>query len=133
MRLTKRIRVVAATIALSSIAAVMLSTTPAAAEVQTAAVAVAPTHGNVCTAVPDSGPFFNFHNSCHWHDWCYDVHPYGGGYSGRLSCDNGFLSRMRSSCYDRYSHWYQVPARGICYGIANDYYVGVRAFGGSHF
>lgn len=133
MRLTKRIRLVAATIALSSAAAVMLSPTPASAEVQKVEAVSAPTHGDSCTAVPDSGPFFNFHDSCHWHDWCYAVHPYGDGYNGRLSCDNGFLSRMRSSCYNRYPSWWQVPARGVCYGIANDYYVGVRAAGWAFF
>jgi hypothetical protein len=136
MRLTTRVRLVAATIALASITAVMLTTTPASADVQavkTVQTVTAPTHGDACTASPDSGPFFNFHDSCHWHDWCYAVHPYGGGYYGRLDCDNGFLSRMRSSCYNRYPSWWQVPARGVCYGIANDYYLAVRAAGWAFF
>lgn len=133
MRLTSRIRLVAATVALATVTAVMVSSTPASAEAQKVETVVAPAHGDACTASPDSGPFFNFHSSCHWHDWCYAVHPYGGGFWGRLDCDNGFLSRMRSSCYNRYSSWWQVPARGTCYNIASVYYNAVRAGGWAYF
>ena len=133
MKLSRRIRLAVVAVTLSGVGAAMLPTPPASAQPQTVQAVSAPAHGDACTAVPDSGPFFNFHASCHWHDWCYDVHPYGGGYNGRLACDNGFLSRMRTQCYNRYPNWYQVGSRYVCYGIANDYYLGVRVAGWAFF
>lgn len=98
--------------------------------------AIRPQHGphqNGCTMSPDSGPHFNFHNACDWHDLCYHYAYYGRHEVGRLGCDNGFLSRMRNSCYNRYPNWYQVPLRNLCYGTANVYYSAVRSAGWAFF
>jgi len=105
-----------------------------------AAPAPAPTHGayqNGCTLSPDSGVvsgvYFNFHNSCDWHDLCYHYKYYGNSSAGRASCDSGFKSRMRSWCADRYGSWYEVAHKGVCYGVAETYYRAVRTFGGAFF
>ena len=116
--------------------ALLVAPAAASASAAPAALAVAPApafESDGCTSVPDSGPFFNFYSSCYWHDWCYTYHPYGDGSAGRLACDQGFRDRMRQSCRDRYPRWWQLPARNECYKVADTYYWGVRAFGGSHF
>ena len=115
----------------------------APASTATKVALVAPMHGayqNGCTLSPDSAIFpgtppayYNFHSSCDWHDLCYHYHYYGGGYSGRLSCDNGFLSRMRNWCANYYDSWWKAPLRNTCYNAASTYYGAVRAFGGSFF
>lgn len=108
-----------------------------------AAVVVAPMHGsyqNGCTLSPDSAIFpgtppayYNFHNACDWHDLCYHYKYYGNSSSGRLACDNGFLSRMRSWCASYYGSWWEAPFRNTCYSAAATYYSAVRAFGGRFF
>jgi len=101
--------------------------------------APASAHGantNGCSSSPDSGyapMYFNFHNACDWHDLCYHNHPYGGGSAGRLACDEGFKSRMRTWCANQYPQWYASPAKLNCYALAQTYYAAVRSFGGSHF
>ena len=100
---------------------------------------MASAHGsyqNGCSYSPDSGyapVYFNFHNSCDWHDLCYHYHYYGNGSAGRKSCDEGFKSRMRSWCATQYPGTSKAAARYDCYGLAQTYYLAVRAFGGSHF
>ncbi len=84
-------------------------------------------HGDACTAVPDSGWGFNFHNSCHTHDWCYGAKPYGRSEWGRYRCDLDFLYNMRAQCRAQYA-WYN-PTRAYCYGVAETYYNGVRVGG----
>ncbi len=94
------------------------------------------TYQNGCSTSPDSGyapMYFNFHNSCDWHDLCYHYHYYGGGYDGRLACDEGFKTRMRSWCANQYPQWYAYAAKLNCYALAQTYYAAVRTFGGSHF
>ena len=105
-----------------------------------AAAAPAPQHGdfqNGCTLSPDSGwytgVYYNFHNACDWHDLCYHYHWYGDGYYGRLACDDGFRSRMRSWCYNRYDAWYEYPLRLNCYTVAQIYYDAVRSAGWAFF
>ena len=102
--------------------------------------APAPTHGayqNGCTLSPDSGivqgVYYNFHNACDWHDLCYHYKWYGNSSAGREACDNGFKSRMRGWCADRYGSWYEVFHKGVCYGVAETYYRVVRALGGGFF
>ncbi len=98
-----------------------------------AATEVASAHGanqNGCTAVPDSGPGFDFHNACDSHDLCYTFKPYGDTSAGRKACDDRFLNDMRSSCNRMWSRWYQGPIRAYCKSLAYTYYTGVRAAGG---
>ena len=80
-------------------------------------------HSNACTAVPDSGRYFNFHSSCHEHDDCY------ARCGGRRTCDWRFYRDMRSSCRSRYARWYQMFPRSRCYRYSNYYYFGVRVLG----
>ena len=117
------------TLSVSSFA--MAAPIGAGAEAAPAGVQAPAMRYNGCTGVPDSGPTFNFTSACNWHDWCYDTHPYGGGSSGRLSCDQGFLARMNNYCEAHHGRF--NPARYICKDIATRYYLGVRALGGSHF
>ncbi len=75
-----------------------------------------------CSYVPDSGPTFNFHHACVHHDGCYLY-----GWASRSTCDWWFRNDMRSSC--RAMHSYYSWRRAACYGVANVYWSGVRAFG----
>ncbi|MFV0306673.1 MAG: phospholipase A2 [Desertimonas sp.] len=89
---------------------------------------------NGCTLSPDSlswPVYYNFHHQCDRHDWCYDQLWFGGGYWGRLGCDNMFHREMRSWCAGQY-RW-NLPARYACYGVAATYYTAVRKFGGPYF
>ncbi len=80
-----------------------------------------------CTAVPDSGPGFDFTESCNQHDRCYLQRPYGDDRAARKQCDVEFYHDMVDSCrQDNEGFW----ARRGCYGLAGVYYLGVRAFGG---
>lgn len=88
-------------------------------------------HGDACSFSPESGLYWNFHNSCHTHDWCYGAKPYGRSEWGRYRCDVDFLNNMRSSCRSRYA-WYD-PRRALCYNAATVYYTAVRNFGGPAF
>jgi hypothetical protein len=91
---------------------------------------------NGCTLSPDVGyvpVYYNFHRSCDGHDLCYRDKPYGDTSAGRKACDDAFRADMRAWCNGRYGHWWQFPPRVTCRGVANVYYVAVRAFGGSFF
>ena len=133
MGLRKRAITAVATLAAAGSLGVLGASEVSAAPVAATAV-VAPQHGayqNGCSFSPDSGPWWNFHSSCDRHDLCYHYHYYGGGYSGRLGCDNEFLGNMYASCNNRYSAW--NPLRAACYRTANEYYSWVRALGGAFF
>ena len=128
-------RVVAAS--MPAVVSAALAVSPLTASAHAAPAVVAPEHGantNGCTLSPDSGyapMYFNFHNACDWHDLCYHHKWYGNSSAGRLACDDGFRSRMRSWCANQYASW--NPARYSCYGLADVYYRAVRTFGGSFF
>ena len=81
---------------------------------------------NGCTAVPDSGFGFDFHEICDDHDRCYANKPYGDGWWGRRSCDRVFRSAMLDYCtrHDRFT-----AERISCDAVAITYYAGVRLFG----
>lgn len=97
---------------------------------------------NGCTLSPDSLSFpvyYNFHDQCDRHDWCYDqlwfgwgwYNPTNGGWTGRLACDNMFHNEMRGWCGRQYSwNW---AARYSCYGVAATYYTAVRNLGAPYF
>jgi hypothetical protein len=92
--------------------------------------ATASAHGtnqNGCTAVPDSGRYFDFHSSCDRHDLCYARHTYGRTDAGRKACDIAFSNNMAASCRARYKT--NLVARYACYAVGEVYYLGVRAFG----
>ncbi|MEM9132965.1 MAG: phospholipase A2 [Actinomycetota bacterium] len=80
-----------------------------------------------CTAVPDSGPGFDFTEACNTHDRCYLERPYGDDRSARKQCDVDFFWDMVDLCRER--HDGGLALRG-CYSVAAVYYLGVRAFGG---
>jgi hypothetical protein len=102
--------------------------TVAAAQTDAApAVAPVPMHGDACTNAPDSGPTWNFHEACHWHDWCYGAKPYGNSQWGRLQCDARFWDKMIQSCNNRYA-WYD-PRRYTCREVAGIYFRVVVAAG----
>ncbi len=105
------------------------SWTPAMAAEATPAVAAvtAARHGDACTNAPDSGPTWNFHEACHWHDSCYANKPYGNSQWGRLQCDARFWDRMIGSCNSRYA-WYN-PLRYTCHEVAGIYFRVVVAAG----
>jgi hypothetical protein len=118
--------------------AVVASATPASAAPEAPAAPAKLLHGDACgprwaSAVPDSGPFFNFHEPCHWHDWCYGAKPYGRNEIGRARCDAGFYSRMLDSCHNRYPRWYQIAQRTACNQVAQTYYSAVVALGAISF
>ncbi len=114
-----------------------------AGSVATAPPALA--HGagsNGCTLSPDSSSipvYYNFHNQCDRHDWCYDrlwyglgwYNPFNGGWTGRLACDNMFLREMAAWCGNYYPT--NVTRRVACVGVASAYYTAVRNFGGPFF
>ena len=81
-----------------------------------------------CTAVPDSGPNFDFTEACNTHDRCYINRPYGNDRTARRQCDVDFFYDMADACRGDYED--QWLARQSCYGVAGVYYLGVRAFGG---
>jgi hypothetical protein len=118
--------------------AVVASATPASAAPAAPAAPAKLLHGDACgpswgRAVPDSGPVFNFHEPCHWHDWCYGAKPYGRNEVGRARCDAGFYGRMLDSCQNRYPRWYQVVQRTACNQVAQTYYAAVVALGAIQF
>lgn len=82
-----------------------------------------------CTAVPDSGALFDFHDSCDAHDRCYVFTPFGNNSSGRSACDQVFYWDMVSDCRTMWPAWYQGFQRAGCQSVAWTYYVGVRTFG----
>ncbi len=93
-------------------------------------------HGPVedgCSAVPDSGLLFNFHDSCDAHDRCYVYTPYGNSSAGRSTCDSVFYQDMLNDCRAMWPIWYQSFQRAGCRGVAWTYYIGVRTFGGVFF
>jgi hypothetical protein len=83
-------------------------------------------YANGCTAVPDSGSNWNFHNACDQHDKCYVDRPYGVNEGGRKRCDDEFYNRMTWDCVYRAWWW----PRQDCFNVAGAYWVGVRSFGG---
>jgi len=85
---------------------------------------------NGCSFVPDSGIFFDFHESCDTHDLCYFERTYGSTDAGREQCDLEFYWDMVDSCDDKWPVWHQFGSRAICNGVAYTYYLGVRLFGG---
>jgi hypothetical protein len=63
--------------------------------------------------------------ACYNHDVCY------GSQLGRLYCDVNFWKDAISACKANYA-WYH-PFRYWCFSDAGDWYIAVRAFGGSHY
>jgi hypothetical protein len=82
-----------------------------------------------CTAVPDSGPSFDFTEACDAHDDCYINQPHGSSADDRRQCDREFRDAMFDSCRDLWPKRSQAFSRGVCFGVAWVYYLGVRAFG----
>lgn len=79
--------------------------------------------------VPDRGPGFDFAESCRLHDICYGVKPYGSSSAGRKACDRDFLRNAYAQCNDG-----RGVAGGLwCQEVADNYYVGIRFFGGGPF
>ncbi|MEM7275843.1 MAG: phospholipase A2 [Actinomycetota bacterium] len=98
-----------------------------------AALLVAPApaaaHGpdtNGCTAVPDAGYGFDFHDICDRHDVCYGTQPHGSDRDGRKQCDRIFRSEMLDQCRE---HPFFSGERAACTAVAVAYYIGVRAVG----
>ena len=80
---------------------------------------------NGCTGVPDSGLGFAFHGPCDNHDRCYRAHHYGGGSSGRRTCDRVFRTEMLRHCRrDGFG-----LRRAACQATAHLYHAGVRSLG----
>lgn len=136
MNTRQRLAVIVTTvIAVFTLTAASTSTASAVgAAGATPTMIVAPQHGayqNGCSFSPDRGPWWDFHSSCDRHDLCYHYHYYGGGYYGRLACDNEFRSNMYASCRARYGSL--NPLRYACYRTADEYYNWVRALGGAFF
>ncbi len=107
--------------AMTLLAGLVLFATPAGA--QTADDVV-----DGCTAVPDSGPGFDFTESCNTHDRCYFERPYGNDRDARKQCDVDFFWDMVDHC--RAAHPDSALALRGCYTVAAVYYLGVRSFGG---
>ena len=80
--------------------------------------------------MPDSSYFFDFHEVCDVHDLCYIERPYGSSDEARAQCDDEFYDDMVAACQDQWPRRRHVFQRGVCYGVAFTYYVGVRLFGG---
>lgn len=84
-----------------------------------------------------------FNRACNYHDFGY--RNYGAATktkprpklqptaARRKSIDRRLLTLMSRACKSKYSHWYQIPARGLCYDAASLFYGAVRAKGGSSF
>lgn len=129
-----RIKLAASALVLAGASAIVLAPTTASAAPEQPSAPSRVAHGDACTLSPESGwigpVYYNFHNSCHWHDWCYANKPYGNTSAGRKGCDDGFRLRMRSWCSSYHTN---VVARNTCYGAAETYYQAVRAFGGAFF
>lgn len=98
-----------------------------AATLAVGATTAAAQETNYCTAVPDSGPYFNFNDACRVHDDCYLNQPYGGGDAGRAACDGEFLGNMGAACGEQFG-----GGGGVlhCINTAETYYWGVDTFGG---
>jgi RHS repeat-associated protein len=80
-------------------------------------------HGNVCSWSPDRPFGFNFHDSCHKHDFCYRVlRPQWG--TDRGTCDSWFRQDLDDYCDTKsgFSRW-------SCRRTSNGYYNYVRIFG----
>ncbi|MEL7155134.1 MAG: phospholipase A2 [Actinomycetota bacterium] len=113
-------KLVAWTLTVALVAGLLLFGTAAGAEAQTQV--------DGCTAVPDSGPNFDFTSACNTHDRCYLERPNGDDRAARRQCDVDFFYDMVDLCRADYpGRWF---ARQGCYSVAGLYYVGVRAFGG---
>lgn len=95
-----------------------------------AAAEAAEVEVNGCTAVPDSGPTFDFTEACNDHDRCYVNQPYGSDSAGRRACDRAFAQDMLDHCDDRWPDSADRRDRRVCRGVARVYYFGVRVFGG---
>jgi len=84
-----------------------------------------------------------FEHSCDRHDFGY--RNYGKGSSPgvhlkldptearRDSIDSRFYSNMKLQCSSRYSHWYEVAAKGACNSAATVYYEAVARGGKTAF
>lgn len=79
--------------------------------------------------VPDRGPGFDFADSCHRHDLCYGLKPHGDSSAGRKACDREFLDDAYAQCNDGRG----AAARFWCQDMADNFYVGIRIFGGGPF
>ncbi|TDW43153.1 phospholipase A2-like protein [Curtobacterium sp. PhB42] len=77
---------------------------------------------NGCTGVPQSWGKAYFKPVCNNHDRCYAKE----SRTSRLSCDNAFLAGLQKVCRNAYS---AGRNRNLCYGIAAEYYFGVRNLG----
>ena len=64
-------------------------------------------------------------HACYNHDVCY------GSQRGRLYCDVTFYKEIIAACKANHAWW--LPMRYWCYSDAGDWYLAVRAFGGSHY
>ena len=83
--------------------------------------------GGACTGVPDTLPgIFDFTAACEQHDACYRAGV------NRLACDQAFREDLLASCRAQHPDVFD-PRRYLCFGFAELYYAGVRAFGGFAF
>lgn len=82
--------------------------------------------GTVHFDVPDSAPWFDFHDACAWHDRCYGSIGFGSSPTTRTAarypkawCDSGFRLLMERTCHNRRA----------CLATATLYWRGVTVFG----
>lgn len=92
-----------------------------------AAAQVTQPRGDGCTRVPDSYLGANFRPACDAHDLCYG----SNSSTDRLQCDRRLLDDLVVACKDEFGKY--NPLRYSCLDMATKYYLGVRAFGRSHY
>ncbi|MGH3758020.1 phospholipase A2 [Actinophytocola sp.] len=84
-------------------------------------------YGDGCTKVPDSYLGANFRPACDKHDNCYS----SDSSTDRLDCDKRLAVNLVKACKAEFGKY--NPLRYSCIDMAGKYYLGVRAFGESHY
>jgi hypothetical protein len=75
-----------------------------------------------CTHSPDSYNSADFRGPCARHDMCLQrTHSHS-------RCDGPLLTNLKTNCHYAYSHWYQIPAKLKCYGVAYGYYLAIKIY-----
>jgi hypothetical protein len=84
-------------------------------------------YGDGCTKVPDSYLGANFRPACDAHDLCYG----SDSTTDRLVCDKRLAADLVVACKNKFGKY--NPLRYSCIDMSGKYYLGVRAFGRSHY
>lgn len=84
-------------------------------------------YGDGCTRVPDSYLGANFRPACDAHDQCYST----GSTTDRIVCDKRLAADLVVACKAKFGKY--NPLRYSCIDMSGKYYLGVRAFGRSHY